>query len=203
MVNNIISQIKNKVSNSGYETFYLGPEQKYVGALKNSNVNNLEEQYLMGVDSYTETWEDEDGNTIIETSFHKNNVEHENAVDYYKLVSCIYKSGTTQDDQYYFEGNAIKFPYAPQDVLFGNSSNPDYPDEKVLYMINQDIFYLDNNDKLRIVPRYAFILREDKLHYISENKVDTLISIKTTLKTNIVENGIVKDIITESIVNYL
>jgi len=49
MTTQVISQIKKK-TNSGYDIYQIGPELKYVGALSASNNNNLEEQFLIGVD---------------------------------------------------------------------------------------------------------------------------------------------------------
>ena len=55
-----------KKTNGGYTEAptYLGSEQKFVGALRNSNDNNLEEQFLLGTDCLTTEWED-NGNSYI------------------------------------------------------------------------------------------------------------------------------------------
>ena len=68
----VIRYLKRK-SSSGFESpTYLGAEQRFVSALRNSSVNNLEEQYILGTDTYIETYVDAQGNKIVETSYHIN-----------------------------------------------------------------------------------------------------------------------------------
>ena len=63
---------------------YLGAEQRFVGPLRNSNNNNLEEQFLIGSDCYTESYIDPDtGDTIIKKEYHTNNAV--NPVNYYYI----------------------------------------------------------------------------------------------------------------------
>ena len=78
----VIKQIKTKNNGSFSSPVFLGAEQRYVGALRgNTNVDNLEEQYIIGVDCITtEEWGD---------TFHKITKEFRNSeqsTDYYKLV---------------------------------------------------------------------------------------------------------------------
>ena len=177
----IISELKYKNSNGNFESYMLGPEQRYIGALRNGSVNNLEEQYLFGTDTYIETYQDLDDNEITEISYHKNNVEHKDAKDYYKVKICVYKTpipyGGIIKNPYHFDGHSFIMPYAPEDVHFSNeeagisinvSPRTDYvingeldlgdiqvlyddASDPALYMENRGIFNFDDNNNLNII----------------------------------------------------
>ena len=70
---------------------YFGSEQRFVSSLINSSVNNLEEQYVLGTDTYKETYIDSNVNLKIETSYHVNSDDHDHLTNYYKVVTTIYK----------------------------------------------------------------------------------------------------------------
>ena len=159
-------------------------------------MNNFEEQFLLGTDTYTITYIDENENTIIEKSFHKNDIDHSQNKNYYKIITYIYKNDQPiEDNQYYFEENSIYFPYSPKDVVFGKN-NSIYPNENALYMLNDLIFNI-NNDQVIINPSY--INRKDELHYITDLSEDILILTKYTIKKEI--NN--KEILIENIKNHL
>ena len=105
----VIRYLKRK-SSSGFESpTYLGAEQRFVGALRNSNVNNLEEQYILGTDTYSETYVDEHGNKIVETSYHINDTIH-SLTDYYKIISTTYTNGIVNED-FFFDNNNLNLIY--------------------------------------------------------------------------------------------
>ena len=53
----VIRKIKQKTSNGFSEDVYLGAYPQYVGALRQSHNENLEEQYILGTDCIvTESW---------------------------------------------------------------------------------------------------------------------------------------------------
>ena len=71
MANAEVVRFFRRKSSTGYDSpTYLGAEQRFVGALRNSGVNNLEEQYILGTDTYTEKYTDSDGNSVVEVSYH-------------------------------------------------------------------------------------------------------------------------------------
>ena len=97
----VIRYLRRK-SSSGFESpTYLGAEQRFVGALRNSSVNNLEEQYTLGTDTYIETYVDAQGNKIVETSYHINDAIH-SLTDYYKIISTTYTNGITNEDFFFY-----------------------------------------------------------------------------------------------------
>ena len=77
MANAEVVRFFRRKSSTGYDSpTYLGAEQRFVGALRNSGVNNLEEQYILGTDTYTEKYTDSDGNSVVEVSYHINDSAH-------------------------------------------------------------------------------------------------------------------------------
>lgn len=90
--NNVITQLNIK-NNNGNNTYYIGPELKYVGSLTASNSHNLEEQMLMGVDRYIESYYDSVHNTQVEV------IEFRRAGDtkYYSLEKVIYDNNVIVD----------------------------------------------------------------------------------------------------------
>ena len=78
----VIKQIKTKNNDSFSSPIFLGAEQRFVGALRgNTGVDNLEEQYIIGVDCITtEEWNGTDHIVIKEFR------NSEQSTDYYKLV---------------------------------------------------------------------------------------------------------------------
>lgn len=52
----VISRIARKDSDNVWREFHIGPELRYIGALPTSNNHNFEESYLLGMDTITRTW---------------------------------------------------------------------------------------------------------------------------------------------------
>lgn len=48
--NNVISSLQEKISEGSFNTYEIGPELRYIGALPTSNNNNFEEEMLLGED---------------------------------------------------------------------------------------------------------------------------------------------------------
>lgn len=202
----VIRYLRRKGSSGFTEPIsWLGAEQRFVGALRNSAVNNLEEQYAVGTDSYTEMYEDAQGNYIIEKSFCITDIDASEEVDiqdrteYYKLITTIYKN-TGGVGNYYFEGDDTVFANSVEDAIFGDGSI-DYPDEEMLYLINDEIFEWDSNNDLQIHASSGFLnSRKDELYFIKKNETPQLILTKYTTK-KYDDNG--KLIVRKKVVNAL
>ena len=192
----VIRYLRRK-SSSGFESpTYLGAEQRFVGALRNSNVNNLEEQYILGTDTYSETYVDEQGNKIVETSYHINDTMH-SVTDYYKIISTTYANGIINGD-FFFDNDSLKLPN--DSVLFGDGSTS-YPNENELYGESNKIFAIDNSE-MKIYPSSYTTIKKEELHYISNNgATDLLVLTKTTGKKY--EDDGKREIIRESITNHI
>ena len=192
----VIRYLRRK-SSSGFESpTYLGAEQRFVGALRNSSVNNLEEQYILGTDTYSEKYVDEQGNKIVETSYHINDTMH-SVTDYYKIISTTYTNGIINED-FFFDNNNLKL--LNDSVLFGDGST-DYPNENELYGESNKAFSIDNSE-MKIYPSSYTTIKKEELHYISNNgATDLLVLTKTTGKRY--EDDGKREIIIESITNHI
>ena len=194
----VIRYLRRK-SSSGFESpTYLGAEQRFVSALRNSSVNNLEEQYILGTDTYSETYVDEQGNKIVETSYHINDTMH-SVTDYYKIISTTYTNGIINED-FFFDNDSLKLPNDSQVVLFGDGSTS-HPNENELYGENNKTFAIDNSE-MKIYPSSYTTIKKEELHYISNNgATDLLVLTKTTGKRY--EDDGKREIIIESITNHI
>ena len=105
----VLKYLRRKAA-SGFDPIisYLGAEQRFVTPIRNSKLNNLEEQVIFGTDVYTLTWEDSDGNQIVEKSFCNTITDPSVTTDYYKIVTTIYKDPQSGDEDVRFDGTHFK-----------------------------------------------------------------------------------------------
>ena len=192
----VIRYLRRK-SSSGFESpTYLGAEQRFVSALRNSNVNNLEEQYILGTDTYSETYVDEHGNKIVETSYHINDAIH-SLTDYYKIISTTYTNEIINED-FFFDNNSLKLPN--DSVLFGDGLTS-HPNENELYGESNKIFAIDNSE-MKIYPSSYTTIKKEELHYISNNGATDLLVLTKTTGKRYGDDG-KREIIIESITNHI
>lgn len=195
----VVKYLRRKSSDGFSEPItYLGAEQRFVGALRNSGVNNLEEQYLIGTDTYTETYTDADGNEVVEKSFHVNG-STQSLTDYYKLVTKTYKNGTSNEN-FFFDNNQIKLPNDETEVLFGDGTTL-YSDTHEVYCVNETTFVEENN-VLKIFPSSYTIIKTEDLYYVTNNGNSTIHVLGKTIDRKYI-NGGAREVVRESITNYL
>lgn len=87
---NVIKKLCKKSEQGFSSPIYLGAEQRFVDALRGTNINNLEEQYIIGVDCITtEYWQTSDKGEehVIEKIF-TDGIQSNSK--YYKLVIIEY-----------------------------------------------------------------------------------------------------------------
>lgn len=187
MADNYAEVIKyfRKKNSSGFDPIsYLGAEQRFVGALRNSNNNNLEEQFIFGTDTYTVMYDDADGNHIIEKSFcitdedASHEVDIEDRTNYYKVITTIYNI-PEGDQDYIFDGESVVFQSSNEDAVFGDGSI--YPDLDSLYLLDDETFQW-YDDALRIAPVSFYNSRKDELYFIKKGEPDLLVLTKLTTK---------------------
>lgn len=186
---------------TGYEPItFLGAEQRYVNALRNSGINNLEEQYILGTDTYTEVYSDEDDNIIIEKSFHINSND-ESAIysDYYKVKTTVYKDNISDRD-FYFSGNELIMPDDINKVIFGNGS-VDYPDLDTLYGVDSSLFDF-NDDEWDIYSAEFVAVRKDELFFITNSGTTIKPVLTKTISKKYIKDG-KKVVFKEDIENHL
>ena len=209
MANMEVVKFFRRKTNNGYDApTYLGAEQRFVSGLRNSSVNNLEEQFLIGTDTYTEKYIDKDGNKVIETSYKINDGSQVNK-GYYKIISIIYETGTENID-FFFDNDEVKFPRRDDEVTFGIAGNAKYPDVNALYgNIGTDMsavppkkietLTFEDND-LKIFPSSFTIIKKDELHFI--NGANDLLVLTKTTERKYADNG-TREVIRESIINHI
>lgn len=184
----IISMLKQKSDNGDFNPLYLGPEQRYIGALRKSNNNNIEEQLLLGVDRIITSW-NEDNVTREHIEFRDN--EDPNETGYYILDSYIYgetsEAGNISDA--IIEGNALIF-----------NADAVQLNDNILEDLRNDGFMTIDDDENSLLLSSTFILRRDMLRFKQSNGNILAVSGKITMK-KYGNDG--KDITKEIITNFL
>lgn len=100
----IISMLKHKTSTGDFNPLYLGPEQRYVGALRKSNNNNIEEQLLLGVDQIKTSW---DEGVAKREHIEFRSTDDPTETGFYILDSYIYGEITEVEKEYFVEENSL------------------------------------------------------------------------------------------------
>ena len=190
----VIRYLRRKSSNGFDDISWIGAEQRFVNALRNSGINNLEEQYIIGPETYTVEYEDLQGNQIIEKSFCVvGDGTPATQTDYYKLVTTKYNNAITN---YYFENNRIVMPDNPEEILFGDGST-EHPDINSLYCEDDEVFSLTTHT---FGIGSKGMMQTDELYFIKSGQPDLLVISKQTI-TRIDELG--RRVTREKIENHL
>ena len=181
---NIISKIKRKVANGSFEDFFLGPEQKYVGALTLSGNNNLEEQLLIGENKIITSWIESDG-TKRKTIEYRTETDSNNfyILEWYEYI------GTYGSDYYVEDGNL----HILDGNFFYNQGNSSLEESEY----NSIIQYIELNNNLKINADVC--VEKYELKYKNENNQIINISSKKIIESTLNNITTRKEIIT----NYL
>jgi len=179
----VIRFLREKTENGFDAPTYLGAEQRFVNSLRGSGVNNLEEQYILGTNTYTESYVDENGNGVIEKVYSDITTNQNN---YYKVISTFY----IKDNKYYYDS-----------FLFDNDNNALY----LPYDVEMNIFdlFIDRGDfESGDYPTEFTPIREDKLYYYNgQQNIEVLVK---TVSVKYEDDGdIIKKIVKEDIDNKL
>ena len=184
----IISMLRQKSDNGNFSPLYLGPEQRYIGALRKSNNNNIEEQLLLGVDRIITSW-NEDNVEREHIEFRDN--EDPNETGYYILDSYIY--GETS------EAGNISDAIIEDNALIFNADAVQLNDN-ILEDLRNDGFMTIDDDENSLLLSSTFILLRDMLRFKQSNGNILAVSGKITTK-KYGNDG--KDITKEIITNFL
>lgn len=155
---------------------WLGSEQRFVGALRNSGINNLEEQYVLGTNTYRVSYKDNDGNTVIEKHFCINDGSGDlsEATNYYKVITTVYKN--LYSDNWKFVNNGLQVSMDGM-MAFGDGSS-EHPNEEAVYCDDINTFTF-TDDALKIYPDFI-PSRVDRLYFVKNGQPDLLVLTKIT-----------------------
>lgn len=176
----VIQFLKEKVNGDLTSPIvWLGFEQYFIEAIRNSSLNNLEEQLIFGTDCYTREYLDENENKIIEKHYcQTDNVDE--IPDHYKIVTTIYKNPETKGDEFIFDENKLVIG-EKVGVAFGQEGS-DYPNENAIYLLNDNLFKInDENNSIESYPNVSFITQKDELIYVRPDLTELLVAIKYSL----------------------
>lgn len=189
----VIRFIRQKDNEGKFSSpLYLGSETRFVAPIRGVNLNNLEEQLLIGCDTITEEWIDEQGNTKIHIEFHND----ERAFGYYKLESTIFSQENIAGSDYYTGTSEQGVT-----TLFLPNSGEHRIADATWYMENDNTYSIDpNTGNINIAPPQELIIREDILYYINTEQLAQKIITKLTSR-NITASG--KIIKKEVVYNHL
>lgn len=149
---------------------YFGAEQRFVGALRNSNSNNLEEQFLLGTDAMITAWEDEEGNLHIKKEYYVQDTGDDDGqkISSYILNTVIKGKDTLHNEEYYFDGEDIKV--LQRDMKFIDE----------ILTIDNDIVYNYMEDSLALNPTQFIVTKEDLLQFVDKDGNIVDVAKKTT-----------------------
>lgn len=181
----VIRYIKQKLDDGGFDSpLYLGSETRFVSSMRGTNLNNLEEQLLIGCDTITEEWIDEDGNTRISKKFQDSSI----SFGYYRLDSIIYSKENISSSDFFIEKdetNESLVLYLPDDITEQEISSE--LRGETTETVNYNIFYANNidtyaigNNTLSVSPSSGFLIRKDILYFISAEATSVVIEKETT-----------------------
>ena len=156
----VIKEIRQKTPTGFSGPIYIGPEQRFVSALLNSHNNNLEEQFILGVDCLTTTWEENEIKYTTKKFFNGNLGDVSNK-GYYILFIKEYDHSSTGSD-FYFDGEKICFP----EYNIGSASYEEIEqtEDYFLKCNNPEMYNYDEDNELFLIsPTTGNILREEIL----------------------------------------
>lgn len=185
----IISMLRQKSDNGNFSPLYLGPEQRYIGALRKSNNNNIEEQLLLGVDQIITSW-NEDNVEREHIEFRDN--EDPDETGYYILDSYTY-------EEIFGTGNINEDTFIEDNALMFNTGTVQQNGDKLEDLRNDGFMAIDNDENSLLLSS-TFVLRKDVLKFKQNNGNILDVSQKITTK-KYGNDG--KDITKEIITNFL
>lgn len=207
MVQSVATEIRKKNSGVFEAPVKIGAEQKFISTLLNSHNNNLEEQYLLGVDCLVSAWMDNESQIAYVTKkFFNGDVNSLTSDGYYILFIEDYLHQEVGD--YYFRDEGLFLPeYDSSKAYFDFVPS----DNAYKLMLDDDNLYSFDieNYLLKIDPIFEFQTLQKKtlclrkeINNVSDTKInsDILISEKT-IQRRVNNEG--KLVFKQDIVNFL
>jgi hypothetical protein len=196
---NVIRSIKQKL-NDGYEAepTWIGAEQRFVGPIRGSNgaINNLEEQYILGTDTYSIARQDTTLKaTVTEKHFCKN---PDTDTNYYILKTTVYDEPQESGDNYKFENNTLVIPLGSHMIFDDNALKC----TEVTSPPQCEFYEVPDTDpkeyRFKVFPQITWKLKEDNLFFIkgSEKTKISVADKNTTIETDSYNRTVTREVIT-------
>ena len=164
---NIITQISRK-NTTGFDTpFSIGSAAKHIASVRGTEVNNIEENFLLG--SNTIITEEDLGNGVLHTikEFRKETT----LTDYYYIDA--YKYDNYSSYKRYFQGDTLYLP--DDDTYYDGTGSTLIGSDLNIYSLEDDIFGMVNTEA-PITP--AIVVAT--LKYVGSNGTEISVAEKTT-----------------------
>ena len=176
----IVAEVAKKRLDGSFDTYYLGPEQRYSGALPSSNNNNLEEQLLMDVDKVVTKTHDPINNVdVIVTEFKRESDTN----NYYVLRSTV-----TQANDIFVDENGV--------IHFGDGTHMAVGEHETMVEteFNSKIFYDPTVETLETYPEQGGEVH--KLFFKNSLEEEVPVSTKTVTRETTTNGVSIKEVIT-------
>lgn len=189
----VVRYIRKKLEDGNFDSpVYLGSEARFVSSSRGSTLNNLEEQLLIGSDTITEEWIDEDGNLRTIKEFRSELLDSE----YYRLESIAYDYENIVNSDFFFrEEEDGSLSLCLTENLNDHRISDILEENGEFKQVNYNIFYGSDNSVynynegiLEISPSNEYIMKKDTLFFITEEKEPKVAIQKVTVQKYTAEN---------------
>lgn len=171
---NVIRYLQHKNADGSFGSpLYLGSELRFVTPTRNANLNNLEEQLIIGCDSISEEFVNDDGNTETITEFHNGTVTS----NFYRIRTITYAMDNVSS-------NTVSIVTDESDgtTALGLSSSSGFTvSDGVLYGSNS-AYSISEDGSLDFSAADFVLLEESFLSYVGEDNSEIDIAYKKTLR---------------------
>ena len=177
---NILKYLKRKKSGAYEAPVYIGAEQRFVGAVRGTNNNNLEEQSILGLDCITTSYWD--GTVYIEKKEFHNGTK---ANEFYILESKVYNAAP---DAGFVEGSV---QFSTDAIYFDNeyivaTANSNATIVDGVFTISQG--GMSTISTIDEIDEDFKRIREDILFYKNKQNIKIEVSVRTVYEKEV--NGI-------------
>ena len=158
----VIKELRQKTPSGFSSPVKIGADQRYISALLNSNVNNLEEQSILGVDCLTISWEENDVKYTTKKFYDGTHITDSH---YYILFIEEYDTSGTGSN-FYFYRDTLRLP---RYELGGNTFEEILDDPGNYYLkcndenLESGLYTFDEEGGFGIIPDISGILRKEVL----------------------------------------
>ena len=180
IITNIIEKINNDIvnpENNFSKPYYFSSFAKYINPTLNAGVNTLEEQLLIGFNTITEEWVDENKNTHIKTKF----LINENEQEYYILHSTIFENNNNnlKGSNFVITDSTLTFDN-DKDQSFELKTNEDGEEYYSLSFNNTKMYAVNENGEINVTT--DILAKEDILSIYKDGIITDIYKKQVTVQ---------------------